>query len=80
MKFKVFRKPTTTGRYLDYKSNNPLAHKFNTATALLRRAYTICSDYEDQVEELNRVKEELRMNGYPVSLLDRCHRNVTAPS
>ena len=80
MKFNVFRKPTTTGRYLDYNSHNPLPHKINTVTALQRRAFTICSDYEDQVEELNRVKEELKMNGYPISLLDRCHRNLTAPS
>ena len=80
MKFKVFRKATATGRYLDYNSNNPLSHKINTVTALQRRAFTICSDYDDQVEELNRVEEELKMNGYPVSLLNRCHRNLTAPS
>ena len=44
MKFKVYRKPTSTDRYLDYNSFNPTSHKISTATALQRRAYTICSD------------------------------------
>ena len=32
--FKVYRKPTSNDRYLDYKSNNPSSHKQNTAVAL----------------------------------------------
>ena len=79
VKFKVYRKPTATGRYLDYNSNNPISHKINTVTALQRRAYTICSDVEDRGEELEIVRKDLQMNGYPSKLLDNCHRSLTAP-
>ena len=30
----VYRKPTTNDRYLDFKSNNPIGHKINTAKTL----------------------------------------------
>ena len=30
----AYRKPTTNDRYLDFKSNNPIVHKINTAKTL----------------------------------------------
>ena len=30
----VYRKPITNDIYLDFKSNNPIAHKINTAKTL----------------------------------------------
>ena len=64
---------------MDYESNNPISHKISTVTALQRRAFTICSDVDDQVEELETVRKDLQMNGYPTRLLDNCHRSLTAP-
>ena len=34
---------TSTDRYLDFTSNNPISHKANTVKTLLKRAVTICS-------------------------------------
>ena len=79
LKFKVYRKPSSNDRYLDYSSYNPLSHKINTITALQRRAYTICSDENSKSEELVKVQRDLVHNGYPKSLINKCEAKITKP-
>ena len=77
--FKVFRKQTSNDRYLDYHSHNPISHKINTVKALQRRAYTICSDETSKLNELEKVKVDLKNNGYPISLIKKCEKEITKP-
>jgi len=80
LKFKVYRKPTSNDRYLDYKSNNPTSHKQNTAIALQKRAFTICSDETDKFQELIKVRKDLYRNGYPKGFISKCEKSITKPS
>ena len=34
MNFKVYSKPTRSGKYVDFKSNNPVAHKNSVISTL----------------------------------------------
>ena len=43
MNFEVYRKPTHSGKYLDFKSNNPVAHKNSVMSTLFFRSKEICN-------------------------------------
>ena len=79
LNFQVYRKSTSNDRYLDYNSCNPSSHKITTVKALLRRAFTICSDEDSKIQELDKVRKDLLNNGYPRTLLDKCSREITQP-
>ena len=66
------------GRYLDFNSQSPYAHKCNTATALIDRAIKL-SDFENRPAAIKKVKNILRINHYPnwfihKLLQDRVHK------
>ena len=42
---KFYRKPTNTGRYMNWQSFVPLRYKLNLIKSLLHRAYVICNSY-----------------------------------
>jgi hypothetical protein len=69
LRMEVYRKPTHTDRYLDFTSNNPLEHKRAVATTLFHRALMVPTDKADKHQEVNRVRNALRMNGYPEPFL-----------
>lgn len=52
------------GRYLDFNSESPFAHKRNTAIALVDRAIKL-TDTEHRPEAINKVKGMLKCNNYP---------------
>jgi len=62
-----YRKPTFSGRYINYYSNHPLQYKLNTITNLVDHAILL-SDKQFHVDNLNLVKDILRGNGYPIHI------------
>ncbi|KAM7294217.1 uncharacterized protein ISCGN_023736 [Ixodes scapularis] len=69
MKFSVYRKPTHTGRYLNFKSHHPASHKASVVATLMSRAAVICSLETDRKSEGQSVIADLRKNGYPTRFI-----------
>ncbi|XP_021964121.1 uncharacterized protein LOC110859472 [Folsomia candida] len=67
---KVYRKPTHTGRYLNYHSYHHPSQKIAVIDALTYRALKICDD-EFLEEELQTITESLKQNGYPRNLIQK---------
>ena len=70
LKFKIYRKPSHTGRLLNFNSSSHIAHKRSTIRSLVSRAFKICSE-EYLENELTNIKEQLKNNGYPKKLVNR---------
>ena len=71
----VYRKPTHTGRYLDFRSNHPESAKRSVVRSLAdRQQYITGGDYEKAKREAERVQSELASNGYPRSFVEQCIR------
>ena len=68
--FSVFRKPTHTDSYINYKSNHHPATKIATILCLRKRAEDICQG-EDLKKELNHIEDTFIANGYPRGLVKR---------
>ncbi|PNF31066.1 hypothetical protein B7P43_G17441 [Cryptotermes secundus] len=60
----VYRKPTHTGQYLNFKSNHPPHVKRGLIKCLHNKASTICQDRRDLVKEIN-LRHDLQLNSYP---------------
>ena len=72
----TYRKPTHTGRFLNYESNHPVHVKAAVATSLFDRVKNITVSDEAKRNEYTRVESELSANGYPTSLLKRAKRKA----
>ncbi|XP_035711094.1 uncharacterized protein LOC118436684 [Folsomia candida] len=66
----VYRKPTHTGRYLNYSSYHHPSQKIAVIDALVYRALAI-SDDQFLEDELTFVTTSLTNNGYPKSLINQ---------
>ena len=62
---KVYRKPTHTDRYLDFKSHHPKTHKIAVARSLHDRAVSFTNDPENKHLELERIEKVLTVNQFP---------------
>ena len=67
----VFRKPTFTGLYTNFRSFIPEQYKTNLIQTLLSRAYKLCSNYISITSEFDKIKTLLLTNGYPKRLIDK---------
>ncbi|XP_037528652.1 uncharacterized protein LOC119405898 [Rhipicephalus sanguineus] len=76
LSFKVFRKPTHTGRYLNYRSVHPASQKRSVVGSLLRRAERVCTTGEDRAGDNALVRQELMAYGYPEYLIDSVGRQL----
>ena len=66
--YAVYRKPTHTDRYLNFRSDHPLQHKKAVIKTLLCRAERLTASEANYKEEINRVQLALKNNGYPSAL------------
>jgi len=65
-----FRKPTFSGRYINFHSNHPLQYKLNSITNLVDHAILLSNErFHDS--NLTIVKNILINNGYPIKLINR---------
>ena len=72
--FTVFRKPTFTGRLLNFKSLVPKIWKRNTVHAMIFRAYHLTSSWKFFHEEVQKIKDILCFNNYPKWWLEKSLR------
>ena len=73
--FDVYRKPTHTGRYLQYTSNHPENVKKGVAMSLFNRVSYV-TETNTKPKEEEKVKAELRKNGYPEKTIKRARNAV----
>jgi hypothetical protein len=66
----IYRKPTNTGRYLNFDSYHHPSHNISVIDALVYRALIICDDKFIQ-DELKTITNTLISNGYPKNLIER---------
>jgi hypothetical protein len=74
--FTVYRKPTHTGRYLEYFSANPTAHKKSVVSSLFHRAATLCDNQALYETEKSIILRDLLQMGYPKDFVLRAERDV----
>jgi hypothetical protein len=67
---KVCRKPTHTGRYLNFKSNHPPHVKISLIQSLHNRASTICQERQILFNEISNLRRGLQLNGYSQGFID----------
>ena len=73
---KVYRKPTHSGQYTHFSSNQPLHVKLSTIKALLRRAKFFCGDQTSLNEELSYISKIMKLNRYPLNAINKTIKNT----
>ena len=68
----VHRKDTFSGVFTNYKAFLPDTYKKGLISTLLYRAYMINSSYLSLSEEVEKLKQIFKKNGYPLNFIDRC--------
>ena len=76
----VYRKPTHTGRYLDFSSNHPDSAKRAVVRSLTDRSDYISLGETERKNEWEQVKGELQENNYPLDFIVRSQRPWIRPS
>ncbi|XP_076037240.1 uncharacterized protein LOC143022776 [Oratosquilla oratoria] len=66
----VYRKPSDSGRCLNGMSECPSKYKKSVVRAYVARAFKICSSWSLLHQELNRIKQILTNNGFPLKDID----------
>ena len=61
----VCRKPTHSGRYLNFESHHLVTAKCSTEDALFHRAEAIVRNKEQKQAEFSKIKQELLAYDYP---------------
>ena len=78
LSFGIFRKRTHTGKYLDFKSNNPETHKRAVALTLFNRSKIICDSTTEKEKEDLFIKSQLKKNNYPTSFIKDCYNKINS--
>jgi hypothetical protein len=67
----VYRKSTDTGECINFNSIAPERYKTGVIKTLLHRAYKICSDWKIIHCEIERIKQLLTNNNFPMKLIEK---------
>ena len=70
----LYRKPTFSGMYTNFKSFISIRYKYSLISSLLYRVFMICSNYELIVEEIEKLKVIWLKNAFPMRVIDRLIR------
>ena len=76
LSFGIHRKSTNTGKYLNFNSNNPIAHKKSVAFSLFSRSKVICDSTEEKKKEDKLIYSQLKENDYPNQFIKQCYDKV----
>ena len=76
LKSKVYKKPTHTGQYINYDSNQPLHVKLSTIKTLVRRAKLLCTEKHDFEEELKYIRKTMALNDFPKRIIEKTIREA----
>ena len=68
----VYRKPTFSGVFTNFKSSIPTVQKFDLLYTLLHCCFNITTSYEKFHNEINALKQFFKLNGYHIQFIDRC--------
>ena len=68
----IYRKPTFSGVYLNFKSYVPEVYKKGLVNCLLYRIHKLCSNWSIIHDEINKLKKILIKNKYPLNFIDFC--------
>ena len=79
LKTKVYKKPTHTGQYTNFYSNQPMHVKLSTIKTLTRRAKTICMEKSDLDNELKYIEKTMQLNEYPRSIVKKAITETLNP-
>ena len=67
----IYRKPTHTGTYLDYNSNQPISAKLSVIHTLILRAKLVCSTPKFLAKEMDHLHRVLQDNHYPAQFFQQ---------
>ena len=73
----IYRKPTHTNQYLNYSSHHRKSCKESVVSSLYNRAYSIITNKGDLHKENATIKQVLKENGYPESIVNKIFRRIT---
>ena len=68
----VFRKKSFSGVYTHFDSFLPSIYKENLLLALIHRCFALCSSFSNFYLELGKLKEIIKRNSYPSTLVNSC--------
>jgi len=66
----VYVKSTNLGQCINYKSICPDRYKTGVIKTFLHRAYNVCSNWSNFSSELERIKQILSNNNFPMTVID----------
>ncbi|CAF3835154.1 unnamed protein product [Rotaria sp. Silwood1] len=72
----VYHKPTDTGLYMKWTSNQPKQYKINLIKCLCNRAVRICSSDALLKKELDYYNKTFLANGYPLNIIKKTMRKI----
>jgi hypothetical protein len=67
---KIYRKPTHTGRYLNFNFNHPPHVKRGLIQSFHKRAFIIREERQDIFNEISSLGCDLQLNNYPLGFID----------
>ena len=70
----MYRKPTFSGVFTNFKSFIPTVYKFGSLYTLLHRCFNITSSYHKFHNEINALKQIFKLNRYLNQFTDRCKK------